>query len=84
MCHLIKSYNMQSWEDLLYHYNTKSTDAQGKLKPRSVITREEGGLGFLIIPRAQPEGWLKTLIHPTPEWLQIEVLISRGHGALRD
>ena len=64
--------------------NTKSTDAQGILKPKSVIPREEGGLGFLIIPRAQPEGWLKTLIHPTPEWLQIEVLISRGHGALRD
>ena len=38
----------------LIHYNTKSTDAQGKLKPRSVITRQEGGLGFLIIPRAQP------------------------------
>ena len=38
------------------YYSTKSTDAQGKLKPRSVITREEGGLGFLIITRAQPEG----------------------------
>ena len=36
--------------------NTKSTDAQGKLKPRSVIMREEGELGFLIIPRAQPAG----------------------------
>ena len=30
-----------------------STNAQGKLKPRSEITREEGELGFLIIPRAQ-------------------------------
>ena len=49
------------------------------LKPQSVIPREEGGLGFLIITRAQPEGWLKTLIPPTPEVLQIEVLISRGH-----
>ena len=70
--------------DTTLYYSTKSTDAQGKLKPRSVIMREEGELGFLIIPRAQPAGWLKTLIHPTPEWLQIEVLISRGHGALRD
>ena len=35
------------------YINTKSTDAQGKLKPRSVIMREEGKLGFLIIPRAQ-------------------------------
>ena len=40
---------------LLYcGFNTKSTDAQGELKPRSVIMREEGELGFLIIPRAQP------------------------------
>ena len=38
------------------NFITKSTYAQGKLKLRSVITREEGGLGFLIIPRAQPEG----------------------------
>ena len=38
------------------NYNTKRTDAQGKLKLRSVITREEGELGFLIIPRAQPAG----------------------------
>ena len=37
-------------------FNTKSTNAQGKLKPRSVITREEGELGFLNIPRAQPAG----------------------------
>ena len=29
--------------------NTKSTDAQGILKPKSVILREEGGLGFLMI-----------------------------------
>ena len=36
-------------------FNTKSTNAQRKLKPRSVITRESGELGFLIIPRAQPE-----------------------------
>jgi len=34
------------------NYNTKSTDAQGILKPKSVIPREEGGLGFLIITRA--------------------------------
>ena len=33
--------------------NTKSTGAQGILKPKSVIPREEGGLGFLIIMRAQ-------------------------------
>ena len=32
--------------------NTKNTDAQGILKPKSVIPREEGGLGFLIITRA--------------------------------
>ena len=32
--------------------NTKSTGAQGILKPKSVIPREEGGLGFLIITRA--------------------------------
>ena len=32
--------------------NTKSTDAQGILKPKSVIPREESGLGFLIITRA--------------------------------
>ena len=37
-------------------FNTKSTNAQRKLKPRSVITRESGELGFLIIPRAQPAG----------------------------
>ena len=37
-------------------FNTKSTDDQGKLKPRSVNLREEGELGFLIIPRAQPVG----------------------------
>ena len=37
-------------------FNTKSTGAQGILKPKSVIPREEGGLGFLIITRAQPEG----------------------------
>ena len=36
--------------------NTKSTNAQGKLKPRSVITREEGELGFFIFPRAQGTG----------------------------
>ena len=30
-----------------YKYsNAKSTDAQGILKPKSVIPREEGGLGF--------------------------------------
>ena len=60
--------------------STKSTNAQGKLKLRSVITREEGGLGFLIIPRAQPKGWLKTLIHPTPEVLQISVLTLMERG----
>ena len=47
------------------HFNTKSTGAQGTLKPQSVIPREEGGL-----------------IHPTPEVLQIEVLISRGASVL--
>ena len=31
---------------------TKSTDARGILKPKSVIPRESGGLGFLIITRA--------------------------------
>ena len=46
--------------------NTKSTGAQVILKPKSVILREEGGLGFLIIMRAQHEV------------LQIEVLLSRG------
>ena len=71
-------------EPNLINFNTKSTDAQGILKPKSVIPREEGGLGFLIIQRAQPEGWLKTLIHPTPKVLQISVLISRGHGAISD
>ena len=35
---------------------TKSTDARGILKPQSVIPRESGGLGFLIIPRAAPLG----------------------------
>ena len=38
--------------NLKIHSNTKSTDAQGILKPKSVIPREEGGLGFLIITRA--------------------------------
>ena len=33
------------------YFNTKSTDAQGILKPKSVIPREEGGLGFLIITK---------------------------------
>ena len=32
-------------------YNTKSTDAQGILKPKSVIPREEGGFRFFIITR---------------------------------
>ena len=36
---------------LLPNNNTKSTDAQGILKPKSVIPREEGRLGFLIITR---------------------------------
>ena len=34
------------------NYNTKSTDAQGKLKPRSVITREEGTLGMIKNPNS--------------------------------
>ena len=38
-------------------YNAKSTDAKGKLNPRSVIAREEGELGILIIPWAQPAGF---------------------------
>ena len=36
----------------------------------------------LILPRAQPAGVLKTIIHPTPEELKLEVLINRGHGFL--
>ena len=35
------------------NYNTKSTDAQGKLKPRSVIAREESELGSDLCP----ENW---------------------------
>ena len=41
----------------IYIYNTKSTDAQGILKPKSVISREEGGLGFLMI-----NGIFRTLV----------------------
>ena len=35
---------------LKINFYTKSTDAHEKLNPRSVITREEGEIGFLIIP----------------------------------
>jgi hypothetical protein len=45
--HILKDFLIS----LPVYYNTKSTNAQGKLKPRSVIMREEGELGFLIIPR---------------------------------
>ena len=45
--------------------NTKSTDAQGILKPKSVIPREA-------------QGMIKNP-NPTSEVLQIEVLISRRH-----
>ena len=40
---------MANFQELISHlsltFNTKSTDAQGILKPKSVIPREEGGLG---------------------------------------
>ena len=50
------------------YFNSKKPDAQGLLKPRALIPREEGVL--------------QTIIHPTPEELKLEVLINRGHGFL--
>ena len=35
--------------EIPHYFNTKSTDAQGILKPKSVIPREEGGLGFINV-----------------------------------
>ena len=36
--------------------NLQEHHARDKLKPQSVITRELGELGFLIIPQAAPLG----------------------------
>ena len=54
-------------------FSTKSTGAQGILKPKSGIPREEGDY------KGAARGMIKNPNPPTPEVLLTEVLISRGH-----
>ena len=53
---------------------------------KTEICNHEGGGGIRVFNHHEGAAWgmIKNPNPPTPEWLQIEVLISRGHGALSD